>query len=123
QPKLVSLLKHTGLPERKKLRVMEWLIKHGETEGRQAAAEALAADSNQAVQDIVIDGLYSEDVEVQAWATGQLRSKGIPQAFELLIERLDSPVPEVQEAARTELGDFNLKRLLDLFDQIDRSTC
>ncbi|HVV99383.1 MAG TPA: HEAT repeat domain-containing protein [Planctomycetaceae bacterium] len=123
QKRLAIYIQQTGVPDKEKLRVMEWLVKHGCPEGRQAATEFLADKGNDLVQEIVVEGLYAEDPEVQAWATTQLRSRGIPQAFGLLIERLDSPVEGVQEAARHELGDFNLKRVLDLYDQLDQRTC
>lgn len=123
QKRIVPFIEHTGLPEENKRAVVEWLVKYGAPEARQAATEALEHESNDAVQEIVIEGLYADEPEVQAWATTQLRSRGIPQAFTLLIERLDSPMMQVQAAARSELGDFNLHRVLDLYDQLEPKTC
>ena len=123
QRKLVAFIQEIGVQLNTKRRVLDWLVKYGTPDGRQAAVEVLGEDNDVVVQEIVVEGLYSDDADVQAWATSQLRARGIPQAFGLLIERLDSPMAEVQEAARAELGDFNLKRLLDLFDQLPGPTC
>lgn len=58
---------------------------------------------------------------MQAWATSQLRALGVPQAIRLLIERLDSPLPAVREAARDELGSFNFELLLTIFEHLDET--
>jgi len=75
------------------------------------------------VQDLVLNGIDSGEEEVQAWATTQLRVCKIPQTFEMLIERLDSPLAQVREAARAELGDFNLQRFLSVFDENETEVC
>jgi HEAT repeat protein len=41
----------------------------------------------------------------------------------LLIERLDSPLPAVREAARGELASFDLSMVLNLFEHLDRNLC
>jgi hypothetical protein len=123
QRRVVPFVQQTGLSDENKRIVIEWLLKHGSPDARQVATAALSSESDEAVQEIVIEGLEAEDPEVQAWATSQLRSRGIPQAFTLLIERLDSPLHEVQAAARLELGDFDIHRVLDLYDQLAPHTC
>ncbi|MCA9093044.1 MAG: HEAT repeat domain-containing protein, partial [Planctomycetaceae bacterium] len=47
----------------------------------------------------------------------------IPQTFEMLIERLDSPLSQVRDAARAELGDFTLQKFLSVFDENDQEVC
>jgi len=76
-----------------------------------------------AVTGIVCSNLDSEDPEVQAWATGQLRTQGIPQAITLLLERLDSPLESVRETAREELGSFNFEYMLGLYEHLDLKVC
>ena len=109
----------TGLSQPQKMDVLEWMVKFGSPEGRLAATEVLQELDEANVQDVVRDGLDSKEPEVQAWATGQLRAWAIPNAMELLVERIDSPVPEVRQAARAELAGFNVRRLLEIFDQLD----
>jgi HEAT repeat protein len=40
-----------------------------------------------------------------------------------LIERLDSPLPAVRDAAREELASFDLSLVLNLFEHLDRNLC
>ena len=120
---LISLVLTTGLPEDHKLSVLEWMVKHGSADGRHAAADVLVDIKDNKVQEVVLESLDSDDAEVQAWATSQLRTRDIPQAFGKLIQRLDSPMAEVQEAARRELGDFDLQRALLIYEQLDPHVC
>ena len=123
QKRLVTFVRQTGITARDQRTAIDWIVKFGVPEARQAATDVLSSAHDDAVQEIVIGGLSSEEPEVQAWATTQLRARGVPQAFSLLIERLDSPLPEVRDAARAELGDFNLKRVLELYDHLEPTTC
>jgi HEAT repeat protein len=122
---LVAFLLNTGSPLEQKLPVLEWMVRFGSQEGRHAATDVLVdlEDSNNKVTNVILEGLESEVPDVQAWATHQLRPRHIPDAFHLLIERLDSPMPEVREAARAELGDFNIVRALELYDHLDARLC
>jgi HEAT repeat protein len=74
-------------------------------------------------QEIVTGGLESEDEEIQAWATHQLRSQHVPEAIGLLVERLDSPLPAVRAAARDELQGFDISIMLDHFEKISPAVC
>ncbi len=119
---LVAFLVATGLSEQQKFAVLEWIIQFGSPEGRLAATEVLADLEDDKVQEVVLGSLESDEPDVQAWAIKQLRPWSIPHAMELLIERLDSPVPEVQQAARDELAGFNIHRVLEIYDHLDRRT-
>ena len=88
-------------------------------QGRLAAGAVLETAEPSCVRGILFDSLDSEDEDVQAWATSQLRAQGVPEALRLLIERLDSPLTAVREAARDELQSFNLELLLNIFDHLD----
>ncbi len=123
QPNLLTFLSATGLSNDDKVRIQEWIVRHGSPEGRLAAADVLAKMDESTVQDIVFDGLASGDADIQAWATGQLREQHLPAAFSLLIDRLDSPLDEVRDAARESLKDFNLEKMLSLYDHLDAKTC
>jgi HEAT repeat protein len=123
QPALVRFLAATGLPEDTRLEAQDWILRHGTPEGRRAAAELLPVLGTSEVEQIVVGSLDSTDESIQAWATGQLRSQGVAAAFALLIQRLDSPLPAVREAARRELSGFNLDRVLLLFEDLEPAAC
>lgn len=118
-PTLVKVLSALGVSRETRLAVLEWIVRHGSPEGRLAATELLCELEEDKVQEVVLGGLSSDQPGVQAWATSQLRVREVPHCFELLVERLDSPHPEVRAAARLELQDFGVTRLLDTFTEID----
>lgn len=115
---LIAFVTACNLPGELKFQVQEWVVRHGSPDGRLAAAEVLSTLDRKIVHDIIFDSLDSQEEGIQAWATGQLRSQGIPEAFSLLMERLDSPLEAVQAAAREELESFNLDRMLSLFEHL-----
>jgi HEAT repeat protein len=118
-PTLVRVLSSLGVSRENRLAVLEWIVRHGSPEGRLAATELLCELEEDKVQEVVLGGLSSDQPGVQAWATSQLRAREVPHCFELLVERLDSPYTEVREAARQELQDFGVARLLETFTEID----
>lgn len=117
QPALIAFVQATHVPREVKTRVQEWLLRYGTPDGKRAATEGLTLLDEAVIQEVVRDSLDSEDAELQAWATSQLRQHAIPEAFGLLIARLDSPLPAVQAAARAELADFNVDRVLALAEE------
>jgi len=123
QSSLMDFVAATGLSSRDKLVVQEWLVRHGTQSGRLSAVEVLSQLDNDEVQDIVRGGLDSDDPNVQAWATAQLRSREVPETFKMLIDRLDSTLPAVRDAARRELESFDLHMVLDLFEELDPIVC
>jgi len=120
---LVWFIQATGLNHEEKVTVQKWILLHGSVQGRTAAAQVLESAEPSCVRGILFDSLESEDEDVQAWATSQLRTQGVPEALQLLIERLDSPLAAVREAARGELHSFNLDLLLRIFDHLDARVC
>jgi hypothetical protein len=120
---LVSFVQATGLPYENKIDALKWVLLHGSVQGRLAAGEVLETADPNCVRGILFDSLDSDEEGVQAWATSQLRAQGVPEALRLLIERLDSPLVAVREAAREELDSFNLELLLDIFDHLDPAVC
>ena len=119
QPALVRFVTAVGVANETKLAVQEWVIRHGTPEGRLAAAEVLPVLDTAELEHIVMGSLDSQDESIQAWATGQLRSQGVAEAFALLVARLDSPLEAVREAARRELSGFSLDRVLQVFDHLE----
>jgi hypothetical protein len=123
QPALIAFVDAIGIPHEEKQSVHEWILKHGGPEGRMAAVKLLGTLDKRAMHDAVLDSLDSNDEDIQAWATTQLRTQAIPEAFTLLIDRLDSQSAIVRDAAREELSDFNIRRVLGLFDHLSPETC
>jgi HEAT repeat protein len=116
-PALVRFVAATRLPGSVKTAVHEWLLRHGTPAGRDAAEEHLPLLEENVVQEVVRQSLQDDDEQVQAWAVHQLRLHAVPEAFALLIERLDSPNAGVQTAAREELAGFNTERVLELTEE------
>lgn len=116
---LVAFLMSTGLSQTQKLDVLEWMVRFGSPEGRLGATEVLKELADDGVQVVVLQSLDSKEPDVQAWATSQLRAWSIPNAMEMLVERLDSPIHEVRQAARGELAGFDIYRVLDIFEHLE----
>jgi HEAT repeat protein len=120
---LSGFIQAIGINIDDKIEIQKWILLNGSMPGRQAATQILETISPESVRGILFGSLDSENEDVQAWATSQLRSQGVPEAIRLLIERLDSPLPAVREAAREELGSFDLSMVLNLFEHLDRNLC
>lgn len=118
QPPLMEFVSVTGLSRDDKRDIRQWIVRHGSPAARNLAIEQLGELDSGTVQEIVLDGLDSEDPDVQAWATGQLRNQHVPDALHKLIDRLDSPEAIVQQVARQELQGFNLDCLLAKFESM-----
>ena len=123
QPSLIAFISATGMPLEERRSLQEWILQHGSAEGKEAVTGDLSDLDDATIHKAVVSGLEDEDPEVQAWATRHLRSQGIKDAVALLIERLDSPLPAVQEAAREELNNFDLDRFLMMFEQLPPEAC
>lgn len=122
QPAMLALVYSTNVSPEFKALAQEWLLRHGGPEGRMAAAERAAVVDEDVLQDVLVESLDAADEHVQAWAISQLRQHAVPETFGLLLERLDSPLPEVRAAVRAELSDFNLERVLGLLGELDSAT-
>lgn len=123
QTRLVEFLAALGLPANDKRDLQEWLVRHGPPEARLAASSILSSLDKPAAQQIIFNSLNSEDEEIQAWATSQLRDQKIPETFSILIERLESPLPAVRQAAREELRSFDIETMLGIFEHLEPETC
>jgi len=123
QGRLAGFVRATGLPDDWKTEIQEWLVRHGSPEGRLAAAQVLSTLDDQEVHGILLGSLESDDEDVQAWATGQLRKQKIPEALTMLVERLDSTSAIVRETARGELDSFNLDLMLNMYEHLDPVVC
>jgi len=118
QPALLTFVNATHVSRETKADVYEWLLRHGSPEGKRAATEGMTPLEDATIQEVVRDNLESEDEGVQAWAVSQVRHQAMPEAFAVLIERLDSPSATVRDAARSELSWFNVVHVLALADEL-----
>lgn len=134
QPMLVQLPEHlqanaarlitaTGIDREKKRALQEVLVRGGGQGGRMAVSDVLADMDPAAIREVIFRALASDDPGVQVWATGQLRNQGIPEAFRLLVSRLDSPIDAVRDAARSELSSFNVPSMIEMYDHFDADNC
>lgn len=122
QPGMLSFVFATKVPQDDKAKTQDWLLRNGGPEGRMAAAEQAALVDENVLQSVLVDSLDAEDEHVQAWAVTQLRQHAVPEAFALLLQRLDSPSAEVRAAVRDELSGFNLELVMGLLDSLDAAT-
>jgi len=99
--------------------LLKLVVRHGLAEGRRASCYALAAFKQQEANDLVLAALSDPDAGVQAAAVRQLRPRRIPEALQMLVARLESPLVEVRDAARSSLAEFNFVRYRAMFDLLD----
>ncbi|MCA9042062.1 MAG: HEAT repeat domain-containing protein [Planctomycetaceae bacterium] len=114
---LIRLLMGVRLPVAIQMVILKWLIHNSSPEVRLAATEVLATLDQSSAENLINESLESEDPNVQAWATTQLRFQAGASSFEKLIARVDSDMPEVREAARSELESFDLDLMIKIFDE------
>lgn len=113
---LVRLISALGLPEEKRQASLRWLLKNGDHETREIASSHFDDLAESESHEILLGSLDHTDADVQVWATSHLRGQKVPDAFALLIKRLDSEIAEVRDAARKELSDLNLNRALRMME-------
>ncbi len=118
--RLIGLLQ-LDLPSKKL--AQRWMLQHGTPAAKEAAINILRNPDPTEVAEMVLENLDSEDPVQQAWATCQLRAQHVPDAMNLLIEKIDSPLEEVREAARKELSSFDVEYVLEHFEEFSPQVC
>ncbi len=114
--RLISLL---DLDSASKKQAQKWMLQYGSTEAKEAAIDLLKDLDTVEVTEMVMENLDSEDPVQQAWATCQLRSNHVPDAINLLVNKIDSPMKEVREAARQELNSFDVDYVLEHYEEFN----
>ncbi|HVT27338.1 MAG TPA: HEAT repeat domain-containing protein [Lacipirellulaceae bacterium] len=99
--------------------LLAFLLQKGLAEARRASCQALARFDSANADELVLAALDDPDAGVQAAAVRQLRPRGQPDALPRLVALLDSRVPEVRDAARSSLAEFNFTRYRTMFDLLD----
>ncbi len=120
---LAKMISFMGLPPDIKRSLQEWMIQNGSPAARRIAADVLLQMKPEKAQEIVQEGLDSDDKEVQAWSVGQLRSQNVPDAMKTLISRLEDDSQVVRDAARNELQGFNLEYIISNLDKLTPAIC
>lgn len=110
----------SGCVERKTyLALLKFLLQQGDPEGRRAACDALGEFRDRQIDQLIVQTLRDSDPRVQAAAVRQIRDRGFHDAMERLVKLLDHRAPEVRDAARSSLAEFNYSRYRSVFDTLD----
>lgn len=120
---LIRLMSLLNLDVASKKQAQKWMLQHGNPAAKEAAIDMLRNLDVNEVTEMVLESLDSEDPIQQAWATCQLRTQHVPDAMNLLINKIDSPVEEVREAARQELSSFDVEYVLEHFEEFNSQVC
>lgn len=99
--------------------LLMFMLQNGLTEARRASCQALSKFTTAKADELVLAALDDPDAGVQAAAVRQLRLRNIPNALQRLVALLDARSPEVREAARSSLAEFNFTRYRTMFDLLD----
>ncbi len=123
QTSLIRLISLIDLDLVSKKQAQKWMLQNGNPDAKEAAIGILRDLDTAEVTEMVLETLDSEDPVQQAWATCQLRAQHVPDAINLLITKLDSPLMEVRQAAREELSSFDVNYVLDHFEEFNPQVC
>jgi hypothetical protein len=115
----VDLALASGLNRNSVFEFLVFLLQNGLTEARRACCHALSKFESPQADELVLAMLDDPDAAVQASAVRQLRARRVPDALQRLVALLDSRAPEVREAARSSLAEFNFTRYRTMFDLLD----
>ena len=119
QAAAVMAINLSGIPADDKFKVVSLMLDRGNVGGRREAARALARFHNAQANELAMKALRDADPEVEAAIVAQLRSRHLPDAMSILIDKLDSEHEVVRDAAREGLAEFNFARYLSAFDMLD----
>lgn len=119
QTPLIRLISLLELDLACKKQAQKWMLQYGTTEAKEAAIGILKDLDSNDVTEMVLESLDSEDPIQQAWATCQLRSNQVPDAINLLVNKIDSPLEEVREAAREELSSFDVDYVIEHYEEFN----
>ena len=115
----VDLATSSGMSHDRIFDLLVFLMREGLAEGRRASCQALAKFDTAEADKLVLSALDDPDSGVQATAVRQLRIRRLPDALQRLVALLDSRSPEVRDAARSSLAEFNFTRYRTMYDLLD----
>lgn len=115
----VELALASGLNRASVFEFLQFLLQNGLTDARRACCQALTKFETPQADELILAMLDDPDAGVQASAVRQLRARRVPDALQRLVVLLDARSPEVREAARSSLAEFNFTRYRTMFDLLD----
>jgi hypothetical protein len=118
----VEVASSSGLDCIQQFQLLAFMLQYAGPDGRRASCDALARFSEPRASQLVLTALEDADPAVKAAAIRQMRSRRFPGAMEKLVAYLDSPLPEVRDAARSSLSEFSFARYQASFESLDPST-
>jgi HEAT repeat protein len=118
----VDLAMASGLNRSSVFEFLVFFLQNGLTEARRACCQALSKFESPQADELVLAMLDDPDAAVQASAVRQLRARRVPDALQRLVVLLDSRAPEVRDAARSSLAEFNFTRYRTMFDLLDEQS-
>ena len=119
QQRLLELLKFSDLPHEEVYKVCRQIFQFGKSAGRCAALVEIANVSLEESKEIVTEAIDDDDPNVQATALRQIRKLHSTQGMMLILQKIDSPHPVVREAVKMMLPEFQIRRFLNSFDQLN----
>jgi HEAT repeat protein len=122
QAAAVELAAASSIGQNDMFDLLTFLLKRGEAEGRRAACDALTRFHDAQAEHYVLEALADAEPTVKAAAVRQLRSRGVLDAMERLVNLLDDPSAEIRDAARSSLAEFNFVRYEALYGSLDERT-
>ncbi|MDX1962493.1 MAG: HEAT repeat domain-containing protein [Pirellulales bacterium] len=122
QQAVATLALRANIKRASALRVLEFVLLHGQPAARRAAARQLSEFQGTEANKLLLRGLSDPDPQVRAHLLKQLRPRGLPGAISLLLKALQSPAAVEREAARECLREFSFKRLVAVFDTLDEQS-
>lgn len=118
----VDLAVASGLSRTAVFGLLTFLLQNGLAEARRVCCQTLAKFDGAQADELVLQLLDDPDAGVQAAAVRQLRARRVPDALQRLVALLDSRSPEVRDAARSSLAEFNFTRYRTMFDLLDEQS-
>jgi HEAT repeat protein len=119
QAAAVELAVASGIDRAHLFDLLRFLLRRGRPEGRRASCEALSRFHDRDADECIVEALQDSDPRVQAAAVRQIRRRHVPNSMERLVGFLDHPAPEVRDAARSSLAEFNFMRYESAFESFD----
>ena len=115
----INLIMASGMSRLRVFEVVDFILRHGATEGRCEAANVLTEFRSAKANATVMRALEDDDPTVRAIAVRQLRERGTRGAMTTLFDLVDSPYEAVREAALESLAEFTFERFLATFGTLD----
>lgn len=116
---LLELLHFAGITQEELFQSYLQIAQFGKPAARCIGMKELVAFPIEETQTIIENAIDDENPTVQATAIGLLRNRNNPLLAARLIQKIDSPYEAVRVAARALLPEFQMRRFLESYDQLN----